>query len=61
MTKTARDVIAAFEALSPADQLAVAVEIARRVAAVNELPDEAFDILADQIFQAYDSEEASHD
>jgi hypothetical protein len=57
MTQTARDLLAAFEALDPPDKREVAVEILRRSAGVEELPDEGFDELAADIFRNYDVEE----
>jgi hypothetical protein len=57
MTTSARDVLAAFDTLSPAEQQQVAVEILRRSAGAGELPDAAFDELAAELFRAYDAEE----
>ena len=59
MTQTAHDLIAAFDALDPADKREVAVEILRRSAGVEEVPDEAFDELASELFQNYDAQEAA--
>jgi hypothetical protein len=59
MTARARGLLTAFDALDPADKQQVAAEILRRSAGVDELPDEAFDELAAEVFRGYDSEEAS--
>ncbi len=59
MTTRARDLVDSFNALSPADKQQVAAEILRRSVSAKELPDEAFDQLAAEVFQSYDAEEAT--
>ncbi len=59
MTTIARNVLAAFDALSPAEQQQVAAEILRRSAGAGELPEAAFDELAADLFRGYDAEEAA--
>jgi hypothetical protein len=59
MTTAARDVLKAFDTLSPAEQQEVTVEILRRAVSEGELPPEAFDELADELFRSYDAEEAA--
>jgi len=58
MTRTAREVIKAFETLSPDEQRQVAIEIVRQSAGLGSIPDEAFDELAADLFRSYDAEEA---
>lgn len=59
MTAIAHEVLAAYDALKPAEKQAVAVEILRRSAGVGELPEEAFTEVAAEVFQSYDAEEAA--
>lgn len=59
MTTAARDLLTAFDALSPADQQQVAAEILRRSAGTGDLPEAAFDELAAELFRGYDAEEAA--
>jgi hypothetical protein len=59
MTLAARNLLTAFEALDPAEQQQVAVEILRRSAAMDELTDQTFDELAADVFQSYDAEESN--
>ena len=60
MTVTAKGLLAAFENLEPADRQEVAAEILRRTAGAGEIPDSAFEQLADELFVSYDAEEESH-
>jgi hypothetical protein len=60
MTEAASDVLAAFDALSPADQQQVAVEILRRSTPAEDLPEAALDGLAAELFRAYDGEKAAY-
>jgi hypothetical protein len=55
---TACEMLAAFEALSPADQHQVAAEIVRRSAGTDELPDTAFHEVAAELFRGYEAREA---
>jgi hypothetical protein len=59
MTEAIRDVLAAFDALSPAEQQQVAVEILCRSTPAEDLPEAALDELAAELFRAYDAEEAT--
>jgi hypothetical protein len=59
MTETARDILTAFDGLDPVDKQQVAAEILRRSAGQDELPDQAFDELAAEVFRGYDAEEAA--
>jgi hypothetical protein len=59
MTAAARDLLAAFDALSPAEQQHVAAEILRRSGRADELPEAALQELAAELFRGYDAEEAS--
>ncbi len=59
MTEAARELLDAFDALSPADREQVALEILRRTTG-GDLPDAALDELADELFRSYDAEEAAH-
>ena len=59
MTATAQEILAAFEALPPAEQQQVAAEILRRCRGTGDLPEEAFDELAADLFCRYDAEEAA--
>jgi hypothetical protein len=58
MTATAHDVLTAFEALPPAERQEVAAEILRRSAGTGDLSEAALDELADEVFRAYDAQEA---
>jgi hypothetical protein len=58
MTKAARELLTAFEALSPSDQQQVTAEILRRTTASPDLPEAALEELAGELFRSYDSEEA---
>ena len=60
MTKAAHDLLTAFDALSPSEQHDVAVAILRRIAATEDIPEAALHELADELFRAYDAEEAAH-
>ncbi len=59
MSAAVRDVLKAFDALSPAEQQEVAAEIGRRVGGTEDLPAAALDELAAELFRAYDAEEAA--
>lgn len=59
MTTTARNLLAAFDGLDPTEQQQVAVEILRRSARVDDLPDKTFDELTAELFRGYDAEEAA--
>jgi hypothetical protein len=59
MTTAARQLLAAFEALDPADKQEVAAHILRRVSAGSDLQDDAFDELAGELFRRYETEESS--
>jgi hypothetical protein len=61
MTTTARNLLAAFEALEPTDQKQVATEILRRYAADGDLTAPELDELASDVFKSYDAEEAGSD
>jgi hypothetical protein len=58
MTAAARDVLAAFDALSPAEQHQVAAEILRRSGGGDELSEATLDELAAELFRGYDAEDA---
>jgi hypothetical protein len=62
MTTNARELLAAFDALSPAEQHEVAIEILRRASppAGEDLPEAALVELADELFRALDAEEPKH-
>lgn len=59
VTQTARDILTAFDTLSPAEQHQVTAEILRRSVADDALPDVAFDEMAAELFRAYDTEEVA--
>jgi hypothetical protein len=59
MTTTAREVLAAFDALPPAEQQQVAAEILRRSSGTGDLPEAGFDELGAELFSRYDKEEAA--
>lgn len=57
MTATARNVLAAFDALPPDEQQQVAAEIFRRTPTAGDLPEAALDELAAELFRSYEAEE----
>jgi len=59
MTATAQDILAAFDALPPAEQQQVAAEILRRSSGTGDLPEDALNELAAELFRSYDAEEAA--
>ncbi|MEX0715715.1 MAG: hypothetical protein WD066_03975 [Planctomycetaceae bacterium] len=59
MTSAAIDLLSAFERLSPSEKQEVTAEILRRSPLPGELSDAALHELADELFQAYDAEEAA--
>jgi hypothetical protein len=59
MPETVRDLLRAFDALSPAEQNELAAEILRRWVPDEGLPDAALDELAAELFRGYDAEEAT--
>ena len=59
MSPVARDVLAAFDALSPEEQEQVATEILRRSSGFDDVPEAALHELADELFCGYDAEEAA--
>jgi hypothetical protein len=59
MSTVARDLLNAFDALDPAEKREVAVEILRRSMGAGELPDQAFDDMAAELFVGYDAEETA--
>jgi hypothetical protein len=59
MTTAAQSLLTAFDALSPTEQQQVATEIMRRCAGTDDLPEAAMNELADDLFRAYDAEEAA--
>jgi hypothetical protein len=59
MTTRAREILAAFEALPPAEQQEVAVEILRLSCGSGDLPEAALHELAAELFRSYDAEEAA--
>jgi hypothetical protein len=59
MSEAARDLLAAFDALSPAEQRQVAAEILRRTAATDDLPEAALHEMAAEVFRGYEAEEAA--
>ncbi|MBW3597124.1 MAG: hypothetical protein KY475_07595 [Planctomycetes bacterium] len=61
MTDAASRLLKAFEELSTAEQSELAVEILRRAPIGGELPESAFDELADDLFLSYDAEEERSD
>ena len=58
MTPDGCKLLTAFDALSPAEQHEVAVEILRRTVETGDLPEAAMHELADELFRSYDAEEA---
>lgn len=59
MTASVRDLLAAFDVLSPAEQQQVAAEILRRSVVAGDLPEAALHELAVELFRSYDAEEAA--
>ncbi len=59
MTPTVRDLLAAFDALSPAEQHEAATEILRHTGGTGALPEEGLHELAAELFHNYDTEEAA--
>lgn len=57
MTETVRDLLRAFDALSPEEQKQMAAEILRRCIPDEGLSDAALDELATELFRGYDAEE----
>lgn len=57
MTENVRDLLRAFDALSPDEQRQMAMEILRRYVPDESLPDAALDELAAELFRSYDAEE----
>lgn len=60
MTVAARELLTAFDAL-PADERDAVIEalLLRRPVGAGDLPDAAFEQLADELFQSYDAAEAA--
>jgi hypothetical protein len=59
MTAQVRELLAAFDGLSPAEQQQLTKEILRRTSAAGDLPEAAFDELAAELFRGYNAEEAA--
>ena len=59
MSASPQEILAAFEALPPAEQQRVAAEIIRRSSGHGDLPEAAYDELAAELFRSYDAEEAA--
>ena len=59
MGTSARELLAAFDALPSTEQQQVAAEILRRSVGAGDLPAEALDELAAELFRSYDGEEAA--
>jgi hypothetical protein len=59
MTEAVRDLLRTFDALSPAEQHEMTMEILRRGAPDDDLPDAALDEVAAELFRGYDAEEAA--
>lgn len=59
MIANARDLLAAFDALNPAEKQQAVREILRRAAGVDALPGDSFEELAAEVFRGYDAEEAA--
>jgi hypothetical protein len=57
MKASVQDLLAAFDALPPAEQHQAAVEILRRSEGTGEMPEAAYVELADELFQACDAEQ----
>ena len=60
MTEAVRELLIAFEALSPAEQHDVVSELLRRATALDDLSEAALHELADELFRGYDAEENAH-
>jgi hypothetical protein len=58
MPATVREVLAAFDTLSPPEQRQVAAEILRRSAVQGDLPEAALHELAAELFRGYDARDA---
>jgi hypothetical protein len=58
MTEAVRDLLRAFDALSPAEQNQVAAAILRRWTPDESLSEAALDELAAELFRGYDAEES---
>jgi hypothetical protein len=59
MTETVRDLVRAFDALSPAEQHQMIAEILRHGVPGEDLSEAVLDELAGELFRGYDAEEAS--
>jgi hypothetical protein len=59
MSTDTNNLLHAFDALAPAEQQLVAIEILRRSVSLDEIADDTFDGLASEVFQRYDAEESS--
>ncbi len=57
MTEAARELLKAFDALPAVDRREVAVGILRRAGVLEDMPEAAFQQLADELFRSYDAEE----
>ena len=60
MIATARELLAAFDALPLPERQQAAAEIMRRAISSDDLPEAALHQLADELFRSYDAEEAAH-
>lgn len=60
MSETARELLAAYDALPPKEQREVAAAILQRSIATDELSGAGLDELAIELFRGYDAEEAGH-
>ena len=58
MSHEARQLLIAFESLSPEEQCEFALEVLRRAPVYGDLPEEALASAADELFSMYDGEEA---
>jgi hypothetical protein len=59
MTTAARELLAAFEALPPDDQLDLLAELLRRSPVGGDVPESALDAATEELFLGYDAEEAA--
>jgi hypothetical protein len=59
MTAAIQDLLAAFDALTPAEQHELAVEILRRSMGTGEMPEAGYDELASELLRAYDAGEGA--
>jgi hypothetical protein len=59
MTNAAQSILAAFEALSTAEQHMVAVEVLRRTARDEEWSEASLRELAEELFLTYEAEESA--